>query len=122
MAELPTLKNGSKGEAVKGLQNALNARLPDSVSVDGAFGAGTERAVKQFQSGAGLHADGIVGQNTWRQLHVHMVQRGDTLSSIAEHHLGDAARWSEIFELNRHLIKDPDEIFPDQVLALPGAC
>jgi nucleoid-associated protein YgaU len=121
MAELPTLKKGSKGDAVKGLQNALNARAHDSVAVDGTFGDATEHAVKQFQSNAALQADGIVGPNTWRELNVYMVQRGDTLSAIAEHQLGDADRWSEIFELNRDLIRDPDEISPDQVLALPAA-
>lgn len=120
MAQLPTLKTGSKGDAVRGLQNALNARSHDSVAVDGTFGAATEHAVKQFQTNAALQADGIVGPATWRELNVYMVQRGDTLSAIAEHQLGDADRWSEIFELNRDLISDPDEIFPDQVLALPG--
>jgi len=53
---------------------------------------------------------------------VHVVERGDTLSGIAEQRLGDSGRWPEIFELNRDLIS-PDEIFPDHVLALPeDAC
>lgn len=48
------------------------------------------------------------------------VQPGDTLSGIAEEQLGDASRWPEIFVLNRDIISDPDEIFPGQVLTLPG--
>jgi len=48
------------------------------------------------------------------------VQEGDTLSGIAAEQLGDADRWPEIFVLNRHIISDPDEIFPGQVLTLPG--
>lgn len=120
MAQLPALKRGSQGDAVKGAQNGLNARSHDVVAVDGTFGDATEHAVKQFQSNAALEADGIVGPNTWRELNVHLVQRGDTFPAIAEHHLGDADRWSEIFELNRDLVRDPDEIFPGQVLALPG--
>ena len=48
------------------------------------------------------------------------VQRGDTLSGIAERELGDANRWPEIFVLNRRVIRDPDQIFPGQVLTLPG--
>ena len=119
----PTLGKGSRGDAVKGLQNALNARSFHVDPIDGVFGPATENAVKQFQRAAGLAEDGIVGPNTWQALCVYVVERGDTLSGIAEHRLGDADRWPEIFELNRDLIRDPDEIFPNQVLALPeDAC
>lgn len=123
MAQLPpTVKKGSKGEAVKGLQNALKARSYDLGAVDGVFGPATEEAVKQFQRDAGLDDDGIAGPKTWEALGVYVVQQGDTLSSIAEHQLGDAELWSEIFELNKGLIADPDKIHPGQVLALPVAC
>ncbi|MGH2746218.1 MAG: peptidoglycan-binding protein [Gammaproteobacteria bacterium] len=123
MAQLPpTVKKGSKGEAVKGLQNALKARSYDFGAVDGVFGPATEEAVKQFQRDAGLADDGIAGPKTWEALGVYVVQQGDTLSSIAEHQLGDAELWSEIFELNKDLIADPDKIRPGQVLALPVAC
>src|SRR4029434_1138773 len=47
---------------------------------------------------------------------LYKVKRGDTLSSIAERKLGDAARWRDIFTLNRDILADPDEISPGQVL------
>lgn len=120
MAHLPeTVRRGSKGDAVKGLQNALKARGYDVGAVDGVFGSGTERAVKQFQGDFGLEEDGIAGPNTWEALTVYVVQSGDTLSEISEEQLGRADSWRDIFELNRALIKDPDEIFPGQILALP---
>ncbi len=123
MAQVPpTLKKGSKGDAVEGLQNALNQRGSGSGSVDGEFGPATEKAVKHFQGDAGLAADGIVGPGTWEALSVHLVQRGDTLSGIAEQRIGSADSWPDIFELNRALISDPDEIRPEQVLALPPGC
>ena len=53
-------------------------------------------------------------------LRIYKVRRGDTLSEIAQRELGDAGRWREIFELNRDVIEDPDEIFPGQVLVLPS--
>ena len=49
---------------------------------------------------------------------LYKVKRGDTLSSIAERKLGDAARWRDIFTLNRDILTDPDEIIPGQELVL----
>lgn len=43
------------------------------------------------------------------------VQRGDTLSQIAERY---KIKWPKLFELNQRIIDDPDLIFPGQVLQL----
>lgn len=48
------------------------------------------------------------------------VRGGDTLSAIARHMLGSGDRWPEIYALNRDLLKDPNHIYPGQVLRLPG--
>lgn len=50
---------------------------------------------------------------------VHEVQSGDTLSSIAEKHYGEAGAYQRIFEANRPMLTDPDEIYPGQVLIIP---
>lgn len=57
------LKKGSKGPAVKSLQENL-VKLGYSVSVDGDFGPGTEDAVRQLQKAFGYDIDGIVGDGT----------------------------------------------------------
>ncbi len=49
------------------------------------------------------------------------VKSGDTLSKIAREHYGDAGRYPEIFEANKPMLKDPDKIYPGQVLRLPVA-
>jgi putative chitinase len=56
------LKNGSKGEDVKKLQEKLG------LSADGAFGPGTESKVKEWQAANGLIADGVVGDGTWTKM------------------------------------------------------
>lgn len=61
------LKVGSKGPAVEYLQNALKASCP-SIAVDGKFGPGTQKAVKDFQTSKQLKPDGIVGEKTWTAL------------------------------------------------------
>jgi nucleoid-associated protein YgaU len=48
------------------------------------------------------------------------VKKGDTLSKIAKEYLGNANLYHQIFEANRPMLKDPDEIFPGQVLRIPA--
>jgi nucleoid-associated protein YgaU len=47
------------------------------------------------------------------------VKSGDTLSKIAREYYGDAGRYPEIFEANKPMLKDPDKIYPGQVLRVP---
>ena len=47
------------------------------------------------------------------------VVSGDSLSKIAKHQYGDSAKWHAIFEANRDKIKNPDLIYPGQVLTIP---
>jgi LysM repeat protein len=47
------------------------------------------------------------------------VQRGDTLSSIAQRFYGRAADWNRLFSANKSVLSNPDMIFPGQVLTLP---
>ena len=56
------LKNGSKGDDVKKLQEKLG------LASDGSFGPGTEAKVKEWQAANGLTADGIVGDGTWSKM------------------------------------------------------
>ena len=51
----------------------------------------------------------------------HTVERGDTLSKIAKAHYGDANKYQVIFEANKPMLKDPDRIYPGQVLRIPRA-
>ena len=56
--ELILLKSGTKGDAVKKLQERLG------LTADGRFGANTEKAVRDYQTRNGLTADGIAGPAT----------------------------------------------------------
>jgi nucleoid-associated protein YgaU len=49
----------------------------------------------------------------------YVVAKGDTLSKIAQHQYGKASAWRRIFEANQDLIKNPDLIYPGQVLKIP---
>lgn len=50
---------------------------------------------------------------------LYTVQSGDTLSKIAREHYGNAMKYPVIFEANKPMLKDPDKIYPGQVLRIP---
>lgn len=53
---------------------------------------------------------------------IYVVEKGDTLFDIARYELGTAARWGEIYELNRNLLGDDvDYLRPGTELVLPPA-
>jgi len=55
-----------------------------------------------------------------RRPNTYVVGEGDTFYGIAERLLGSGARWTELFELNKQVVKgDPKHLRPGQVLELP---
>jgi nucleoid-associated protein YgaU len=49
----------------------------------------------------------------------HTVVSGDTLGKIAKKYYGNAMKYPEIFEANKPMLKNPDLIYPGQVLRIP---
>ncbi len=47
------------------------------------------------------------------------VKSGDSLSKIAKAHYGNAMKYNVIFEANKPMLKDPNLIYPGQVLRIP---
>ena len=78
----PTLRRGSKGEAVRELQTMLDKLGYDlgSCGIDGDFGRMTLSAVMNFQSDHGLNRDGICGAKTWETL----ISAVDSLRPVAD--------------------------------------
>ena len=50
---------------------------------------------------------------------MYTVKKGDTLSAIAKAEYGDANKYPVIFEANKPMLKDPNKIYPGQVLRIP---
>lgn len=95
------------------------------------FHSGTARAVAvapvipSAREAAAKQSQAAVTEDTKTQ-RAHTVVLGDTLWDIAEHRLGKASRWLEIFDLNRgrhqsdgRALTDPRVIIPGWVLVLP---
>ena len=58
----PVVRRGASGPTVAAMQALLG------ITADGAFGPETEHAVIEFQRGANLATDAIVGSATWKAL------------------------------------------------------
>ena len=75
---------------------------------------GIARVNDQIQVKAGESVQQVAQASRFYQ-----VKSGDTLSKIAREVYGDANQYPQIFEANRPMLKDPDEIYPGQVLRIP---
>ncbi|PYK63801.1 MAG: peptidoglycan-binding protein [Verrucomicrobia bacterium] len=65
----PTLSIGATGHDVRRLQRIfVMTKTLAPGNITGTFDVTTEQAVKDFQQGAGLAADGVVGPATWQAL------------------------------------------------------
>jgi peptidoglycan hydrolase-like protein with peptidoglycan-binding domain len=83
----PTISIGSTGRDVRRLQRIfVMMKVLASDNITGNFDSTTEQAVKDFQQGAGLTVDGIVGPTTWQALpadpNTPVLRRGDSGSVV----------------------------------------
>lgn len=111
----------SLGIEVQDLKVQLN---DDVVIVDGTTQSQSdkEKIVLALGNVDGVSAvdDRIVVEKTEPAAVFYEVKSGDSLSKISKAHYGDAMKYMEIFEANQPLLKDPNSIYPGQVLRIPA--
>lgn len=78
LIELILLREGTKGETVKLLQEKLQ------IEADGKFGSGTAAAVKSYQEANDLAADGVAGPKTLAHMKILGVEENHITSSISK--------------------------------------
>lgn len=71
--------------------------------------------------GIGSVDDNMTAAQAAPEAQYYEVKSGDTLSKIAKQFYGDANKYNQIFEANRPMLKDADEIYPGQRLRIPAA-
>jgi len=102
------LRKGDSGDAVRFLQERLNAK-GFHVVADGDFGKKTDTAVRQFQASCNLKADGWVGDQTWERL---MVEgRAKTPAELVDQQRAE-------LELLAVSVVDPTSVAADDRLAV----
>ena len=63
--------------------------------------------------------DNLVVAEPEKESVFYTVKSGDSLSKIAKNHYGNAMKYPVIFEANKPMLKDPNKIYPGQVLRIP---
>jgi LysM repeat protein len=66
-----------------------------------------------------IHTDTFV-RHQQSHSRTYTVRPGDTLSEIAERLLGSPADWTSIYDDNRSVIQDPNDIYAGEVLQIPS--
>ncbi len=102
--------NRDKLESPDRLKDGMRLRLPPAVPP--APAAASTPAARTAPMGAPA---ATVPQPTG----IHIVQAGETLMSIARSRLGAESRWSEIYELNKDRMADPNQVRAGMTLRLP---
>jgi LysM repeat protein len=104
--------NAAAGAAVKTTTAVI--QVHDDAVQSGARTAGANTAQAR--------TDAVVvrAQASTQAARRYTVQRGDTLSSIAQRFYGSTGDWNRLFAANRSVLRNPNMIFPGQVLAIPG--
>jgi peptidoglycan hydrolase-like protein with peptidoglycan-binding domain len=91
---VPTIRDGSTGEAVTALQKLLNGKRKAGLVLNESFDAATRKAVRVFQDHMGLRVTGEVGTATWRNLLWHFVKPRFSQPGLCNYNGGNAgADW-----------------------------
>lgn len=117
---------------LKGVVNSLGLDVEDldiayendTVTVHGKVDsqADKEKIILSLGNVAGVAAvdDRMTVENPTPEAVFYEVKKGDSLSKIAKAHYGNAMKYPVIFEANKPMLKDPNKIYPGQVLRIPA--
>lgn len=64
--------------------------------------------------------DQMIVTNPEPEAKFYTVKKGDYLSKISKEVYGNASKYNVIFDANKPMLKDPDLIYPGQVLRIPN--
>ena len=106
----PDMKLSVEGNTVKVSGTAPDAETREKIILAAGNVAGIDKV-----------DDSLATPTAGAEPKLYTVVRGDTLSGIAQKLLGSASKYPAIFEANKPMLKDPDLIYPGQVLRIPQA-
>jgi len=133
-AEAAAAEKAAEAEAARKLEETINDLQLQveglSVHIDDdratITGAAYDQSTKEKvvlvvgnSSGIATVDDQMTVEHVEPEAQFHTVVSGDTLGKIAKKFYGNAMKYPVIFEANKPMLKDPDLIYPGQVLRIP---
>jgi len=106
--------DGLKVEVVDGVAKVSGKAKDQSIFEKVVLMAGNVFGIKEVSAG-----ELEVTETSDAKVEFYVIEKGDTLWAVAKKYLGNGARYTEIFEANREVIKDPDLIYPGQKIRIP---
>ena len=132
-------KDVNKGNEADDIKQTINAALGDRVdNLNVSFQDGTVKLFGTAHSAAAkekavLLAGNLKGvekvdddqlrvreEDVVAEPNFYTIEKGDSLSKIAQREYGDAQKWNVLFEANKEVIEDPDLIYPGQRIRIPA--
>ncbi len=119
---------GKMEETIADLQLAVeNLKVKINGDTATVTGAAYDQATKEKvvlvvgnSSGIATVDDQMTVENPEPEAQFHTVVSGDTLGKIAKKFYGNAMKYPVIFDANKPMLKNPDLIYPGQVLRIPN--
>lgn len=105
--------------------NNLEVQFEDGVakiSGDANDSAALEKAILMAGNVEGVEEvqiENVTGAEPAANVDYYEIQKGDSLWKIAEKAYGNGSKYTDIFEANKEVIKDPDLIYPGQKIRIP---
>lgn len=106
------------GDKIKGL-NIKYADETVTISGEADSLATKQKAVLMAGNVKGVEAVNDMLTVAEPELKHYTIKSGDSLSKIAKEVYGDVNKWQALFDANREVIKDPDLIYPGQIILIP---
>ena len=126
---------GSKDQAAEKIKEHIESDNPGVKNLEVAYNDGVvelsgtadsaeamEKAVLMAGNVKGVsevRSEGVNAPPQQAQVAYYIIQKGDSLSAIAQKYYGKATEYPRIFDANREVIKNPDLIYPGQKIRIP---
>ncbi len=119
LAQVPVADDGTWAADLPGIAPGTYALRVDQIDADGTV---TSRIESPFRREERATIAAVLAEETADpafEVAVRTVQPGNTLWGISQDRYGEGILYVSVFEANRDLIRDPNLIFPGQILRLP---